>query len=80
MVTLGGYSAVCFLLLKNGFVQVPEASQVASFPLPGSWGSSGSVLLFTWCLFCKTGVYYKYRVRICTFLETFCVCYVDLGE
>lgn len=60
-------------LIPFALYKVIEVSQVASFSLPGILGSSGSVLLFTRCLFCKTRAYYKYRVRICTFLKSFCV-------
>lgn len=61
------------LCLRVALYKVIEVSQVASFSLPAILGSSGSVLLFTPCLFCKTRAYYKYRVRICTFLKSFCV-------
>lgn len=60
------------LCSRVALYKVTEVSQVASF-LPGTLGSSASVLLFTQCLFCRTRVYYKCRVRICTFLKSFCV-------
>lgn len=62
--------------------EVMEVPAAAAISLARILGSSGSVLLFTRCLFfCKTRAHYKYRVRICTFLKYFCVyCYVDLAE
>lgn len=71
-----------FACSRVALSKVIEVSEVTSFSLSRILGSSGSVLLFTWCLFfCKTRAYYKNRVRICTFLKYFCVyCYVDLAE
>lgn len=70
-----------YLCSRMALYKVIEVSRVALFSLPGTLGRSGSVLLFTWCLFCKTiGCITNTEWEFALFWRVSVYCYVDLAE